>query len=152
MLDKKFFQKIGANVVARYRKLIFDNKNAGKGARDVYGNEYPPFNEYSKKYREDKKSGTLNRAKSTYKDSNAPLLTGDLFNSFQMIKVKDNGFTFGTPTQGGKVRNLRKLGRVISADDQPIPKELVEYIEDEASKYISKGWPFKRKLKININI
>ena len=35
MLDKKFWEKINANVVARYREAIFDNVGKGKNARDV---------------------------------------------------------------------------------------------------------------------
>ena len=140
MLDKKFFLKIAPNVVSRYRQHIFGTKSGGKGAKDVYGSSYPVYKDGGVQ----KKKGTGNRQASKYKDSRAPVFTGDLLKDFQLTKTSSRGFVFGTKAWGGKVKSLAKQGRVISTDEQPVPKDVLEYIFDEAEKYT------KRKLKMKI--
>ena len=140
MLDKKFWLDIGKNVVSRYREAIFDNVGKGSGARDVFDNPYP---QYSREYAIKKRSGTIKRQKASFKGSNAPVLSGDLFNDFKLRKTDDSGFTFGTTSWGGKVKSLEKLGRVISSDKKALPDKVVDYIEEQAEAYGEKEW--KRK-------
>ena len=135
MLDKKFWQSIQANVIARYREHIFDFPGRGENAKDVYGKDYPPFSEYSEDYQiEKKKKGKA------FKDSNAPYFTGALFRDFKLRKTDNDGFTFGTTSWGGKVKNLERLGRVISSDKKAIPDKVVDYIVDQAEAYGEKEW------------
>ena len=140
MLDKKFWQKIAPNVVARYREEIFDNVGKGEGARDVFGNTYDA---YSKGYAIKKQSGLIKRQKAKFKNSTAPVLTGDLFNDFTLRKTDGSGFTFGTTAWGGKVKSLANLGRVISSDKKALPDKVTEYIVEQADDYSKKWW--KRK-------
>ena len=137
MLDKKFWLDIGKNVVARYREFIFDNVGKGSGAKDVFGNPYP---QYSKEYAIQKSTGKLKRQKASFKDSNAPVLSGDLFNDFKLRKTDSEGFTFGTTSWGGKVKNLERLGRVISSERKALPDKVVDYIEEQAEVYGEKEW------------
>ena len=122
MLDRKFFAKNAANIVARYRKHIFDPAGGGKKARQVDGRAYP--SKYSNQYSIAKKSAKIKRSDTKFSQSNAPVLTGDLLKDFQGFKLISGGFKFGTPTQGGKVKNLSKLGRVISSEMKPLPDKL----------------------------
>ena len=157
MLDRKFFDKNAANIVARYRKFIFDPAGGGAKARQVDGRTYP---KYSKKgenvgwrtigtgenrkavfidsYANKKKSAKLKRSDSEFAQSNAPVLTGDLLKDFQGFKLIGGGFRFGTPTQGGKVKSLAKLGRLISSNSKPIPDKVAKYIIKQADKYAIK--------------
>ena len=135
MLNRKFFSSIAINVVKRYRKHIFDPAGGGSGARDVKGNTYKA---YTSKYSIAKKSAKLKRSHSKFAKSNAPVLTGDLLNDFQGFNLISGGFRFGTLTQGGKVQNLTRLGRVIATDKNPLPKEVEKYIMKEADKYVKK--------------
>ena len=148
MLDKNFWEKINANVVARYREAIFDNVGKGEGARDVFGDSYPT---YSTGYAIKKQSGLIKRQKASFKNSTAPVLSGDLFNDFELRKTDAEGFTFGTKKWGSKVKNLEKLGRPISTNKKVLPDKVEDYILLEAIKYATKEWKRKNPKK-NITI
>ena len=53
MLDAKFWRDTGIDIVACYRRHIFDPDGGGKKAKDVYGNEY---DKYSQDYQQGKKN------------------------------------------------------------------------------------------------
>ena len=53
MLDRKFFIENAANIVARYRKHIFDPAGGGSAAKQVDNKPYPS---YTSKYSIAKKS------------------------------------------------------------------------------------------------
>ena len=135
MIDKAFYRKYAQDIVNKYRELIFDIAGAGSGARDVYGNKYPAFSEYSKAYQKAKAGRTLPRRSAKFSKSNAPVLTEDLSKDFQSYDLLSDGFRFGTITRGAVVKNLEKLGRTISSTKQPIPEKLEDYILDLADEY-----------------
>ena len=138
MIDKKFYRKNAQDIVNEYRKLIFDIAGAGSGARDVYGNKYPSFSEYSEGYQKAKKGRTLPKRSAKFSNSNAPVLTEALSQDFQGHDLLSDGFKFGTQTRGSVVKNLDKLGRTISSTEQLIPKKLEDFILDLADKYAKK--------------
>tara|TARA_Y100001963_G_scaffold72041_1_gene100131 strand:- start:242 stop:772 length:531 start_codon:yes stop_codon:yes gene_type:complete len=153
MLDRKFFSKNAANIVARYRKHIFDPTGGGKKAKQVTGRPYP---DYSKKgenvgwrtigegtnrrsvFIDSYKNKKLKKGDSKFAQSNAPVFTRALMNDFQGFQLISGGFRFGTPTQSGKVKNLAKLGRVISSERKPLPDSVSKYIMIQADKYVKK--------------
>ena len=102
---------------------------------------------------EAKRLNILKRQSRKYSQSTAPVLSGDLFNDFKLRKTDSEGFTFGTTSWGGKVKNLERLGRVISSDKKAIPDKVVDYIKEQADDYSKKAW-FKQGggKTININI
>jgi len=130
MLDKKFFLKVGPNVRDRYRKHIFQD------AKDVYDK---PFDKYSTKYGERKRANKFKRQSSQYAGSTAPVLTSDLLRDYSLIKTSRGGFQIGWVSQGFKVKSLEKKGRVLTAPDQPLPKDEIKFLDREANKYIKKG-------------
>ena len=133
MLDATFFRRVGPNVRDRYRDHIF------KKAKDVYGK---PFKKYSKKYGEKKRANTFKRQASQYANSNAPVLTSDLFKDFKgFIKPRHNGVQLGYPTMGGRVDRLRKAGKkgTLTSTDKPLPDSVRNYITKEYNKYIKKN-------------
>ena len=144
MLDKKFWLDIGKHVVSRYREFIFDPVGSGAGAKDVFGSPYP---QYSQGYGIKKRSGTIKSGgipqDAKFKNSNAPVLTRSLMNDFKLRNTSADGFTFGTTSWGGKVKNLERLGRVISSDRKALPDKVVDYIVEQAESYGEKWW--KRK-------
>ena len=139
MLDSKFFRKINAEVIMRYRKHIFDPAGGGKGAKDVYGKSYK---RYSSGYSKAKRAGNINvlgtPQHKKHKDSNAPVLTGLLMNDFQLIKLGRSGFTFGNLARQSTVNFLSKMGRKIMAENKPLPDKVGKYIITEANKYVKK--------------
>jgi len=155
MLDSKFFRKINAEVIMRYRKHIFDPAGGGKGAKDVYGKSYKG---YSSGYSKAKRTGNINvlgtPQHKKHKDSNAPVLTGLLMNDFQLIKLGKSGFTFGNLARQSTVKFLSKMGRIIMAENKPLPDKVGKYIMTEANQYVKKELNkiTKGKKKIILNI
>ena len=147
MLDSKFFRKINAEVIMRYRKHIFDPAGGGKGAKDVYGKSYKG---YSSGYSKAKRAGQLKRQEAKFGNSNAPVLTGDLYKDFQLIKLGKSGFTFGNLTRQSTVKYLSKMGRRIMAENKPLPDKVGKYIMDQANKYVKKELKKITKGKKNI--
>ena len=144
MLDKRFFRKLAPNVVNMYRKHTFE-----KGL-DVDGNK---FKDYTPEYARRKRSGSIKRQSSQFKDRVTPVLTGDLFRDFKVIKVKSDSFSFGTVTQGGKVVGLNKMGRKLSTSSTPIPEDIQEFIDVFAVGYTDKR--FRKEFrggKFDINL
>ena len=139
MLDSKFFRKINAEVIMKYRKHIFDPAGGGKGAKDVYGKQYKG---YSTGYSKAKKTGEINSLgvpqHKKHKDSNAPVLTGLLMNDFQLIKLGSSGFTFGNLARQSTVKSLARMGRVIMAENKALPTKVGKYVMAEADKYVKK--------------
>ena len=126
MLDKTFFRKLAPNVVNMYRIHTFE-----KGL-DVNSQE---FDDYSPKYGQRKRAGKFKRQSIQFKDRVSPVLTGDLFRDFKVIKIDGHSFSFGTVTQGGKVVGLNKMGRELSTSSTPIPENIQEFIDKETSNY-----------------
>ena len=158
MLDKKFFNELGKETSLMYRTLIFDPKGGGKGAKDVHGKAY---NSYSSDYGESKRTGELSGIDKTpqdpkFKDSNAPVLTGQLMHSFGAMASHSNGFGFGTITKKGVVKHLANMGRVVSTNEKPVPDEVAKFIMKEMTKDVKGAFKKIRKAikrkKININI
>tara|TARA_Y100001973_G_C5197628_1_gene335388 strand:+ start:2133 stop:2579 length:447 start_codon:yes stop_codon:yes gene_type:complete len=146
MLDKQFFDRIAPNVTARFRKIIFGSESGGKGARQVTGQPYP---NYTPEYNKKKKQGTGKRQDPEFKDSNAPVFTGDTQRQFQKFKRTSNGFKFGT-TRGGVVKGLEQKGRLISNDAHPLPKKVIDYILSESNKYVKTKFSKVKDIRVEI--
>ena len=163
MLDKEFFNELGKETSLKYRQLVFDPKGGGKGAKDVYGKEYEGYNnpEDESSYGVRKKLGNLYGIDKTpqdpkFKNSNAPVLTGQLMHSFGAMASHSNGFGFGTITKKGVVKHLANMGRVVSTNEKPLPDEVAKFIMKEMTKDVKGAFKKIRKAikrkKININI
>ena len=153
MLDAKFWRDTGIDIVACYRRHIFDPDGGGKKAKDVYGNEY---DKYSQDYQQGKKTGKLFRQATKFKDSKAPVLTSDLARDFKAFKSHSTGFGFGAIAQRGKVKQLPPMGRVITTNQKPIPDKCSKLLMDELDKDVKGAFKKIRKKirrkKINIKV
>tara|TARA_R100000808_G_C2096519_1_gene115047 strand:- start:277 stop:708 length:432 start_codon:yes stop_codon:yes gene_type:complete len=137
MLDAKFFRRVGPNTRDRYRKHIFQD------AKDVYDK---PFKQYtSKQYAERKRANKFKRQSSQYSNSLAPVLTSDLLRDFSLIKTSSGGFQLGFTTFGARVQHLKKMGRVLSDTNQPLPDGVIKYLSKESRLYINKKLPKGKK-------
>ena len=132
LFNSDFFDDLGNNLVNQYRHYIFDKTSP----RDAYGK---PFKEYSAGYKKSKNTGKMFRQDSSYANSKAPILTGDLLNDFgSHFVVKNNGVELGWASQGAKIEWLKKMGRVLTSKDQPLPKGVIQYIQTQAHTDINK--------------
>jgi hypothetical protein len=142
MLDKKFFLKYGPDTVAKFRKHTFID------AKDVFDK---PFKKYSTEYGDAKRANKFKRQATEFASSTAPVLTSDLLRDFKMIvKPNNKGFGFGTVAHGGKVERLAKMGRVITADNQPVPDDIEKWLLRNGNKYIDKKLKKIKGFKVKI--
>ena len=129
MLDLKFFLEEGPEVRDMYREHIF-----GK-AKDVHGK---PFKSYSQDYGKAKRSGKLKRQATKYANSKAPVLTGDTMRDFKVLNI-GHGFKLGWTSFGGTVLRLEKMGRELSTSRQPLPENILDYLDKQIDKNIKKA-------------
>ena len=146
MLNFRFFQKINAEVIRRYRKHIFDPAGRGANAKDVYGREYKSYSNkgadvgwrsigkgknrksvFIDSYANKKKTGKLKRQDEKFKDSKAPVLTGDLYKDFQLVKLGRSGFTFGNVARQSTVKFLKQIRIYYPTTYQFQTKALMSY-------------------------
>ena len=142
MIDKKFF-KIGANVVAKFREHTFTK------ALDIDGKK---FKGYSSKYGADKRGNKLKRQATEFANSTAPVLSSDLLRDWKLLKVTNNGFSFGTKKFGDRVEHLAKMGRVISKNGKALPKDIERFLMREADKYVKNKLGKIKGATINMKI
>ena len=135
MLDAKFFQKVGPDIAACYRRYIFGSADGGKSARDIFGKKYKP---YSPEYREAKQTGKLRRQATQFKDSTAPVLSTDLLRDIKYYGTFSGGFGFGALSARGKINHLAKMGRIIATESKALPDKCSKKIMKEADKYVMK--------------
>ena len=161
MLDRQFFRDISADVVMNYRKHIFDPKGGGAKAKMVNGSSYPPYSDkgenvgwrsigkgdkrrsvFIDSYANKKKTGNLKVNQKPqdrkFKDSKAPVLTGDILKDYGFKKYLSNGFSFGFTSEGAKAERLNDTGRLLSTKRHPVPKSVSKFIQKEADKYVEK--------------
>ena len=141
MLDAKFFNMIGPNARDRYRKHTF------KDAKDVYGRK---FKGYTAEYGERKRAGKYRRQAAEFTNSKAPVLTSDFLRDFSLMGTTANSFRMGWSTHGERVGHLAKRGRVLSANNQVMPKDVIKFINREAVRYVKKKLPKKKVTRIKI--
>ena len=127
MFKKTFFKRLADKVVPMFRKHTFMD------ALDINDKK---FKQYSTGYGKAKRTGGLKRQASEFKNTTAPVLTSDLLRDWKLQGTSSTGFFFGTATQGGKIKNLERLGRVISTDKNPVPKKISKFIMKEAERYV----------------
>ena len=128
-LDKAFFEQLAKDLIPMYRRHIFID------AKDIDSKPFPK--KYSEPYGTLKKSYRLPRQDAASAGSSAPYLTGDLMRDFKLIKKpNDKGFSFGTTSYGGRVKNLAKNKRVISKDKKPLPDKIEKFVIKQAVKYV----------------
>ena len=142
MIDKKFF-KIGANVVAKFREHTFTK------ALDINGKK---FKGYSTKYGANKRANKLKRQATEFANSTAPVLSSDLLRDWKLLKVTNNGFSFGTKSFGDRVEHLAKMGRVISKNGKALPKDIERFLMREADKYVKNKLGKIKGATINMKI
>ena len=135
MLDAKFFQKVGPDITACFRRYIFGSASGGRSARDIFGKKYKT---YSPEYSKSKKTGAMFRQASEFKDSTAPVLSSDLLRDMRLYGTFSGGFGFGALSARGKINRLAKMGRVIATEQKALPDKCAKKIMAEADKYVKK--------------
>ena len=141
MLSKGFFYKVGPKIRDAYRKHIF------KDGRDVFNN---PFKSYKSPYKERKESGKIPRQSTEYAGSKAPVLTSDFLRDFSVLGTTANSFRIGWSSQGEKVEHLARMGRVVTAHNQPLPSKVADLLAKEIDKDVRRTLCVRKTTKIKV--
>ena len=136
MFDSKFWNKFGLDAYKEYKKQTF-NKSSPKMSDDK------PFPRYSPAYKKAKAKGKMKRQDSGYARSKAPVLTGDLMRDTQVsIEAKKNQVSIGWTSHADKVDHLRKNKRILTDNDNPYPKSILETkLMPQIMKHLNKVMP-----------
>ena len=133
MLSLSFMQKMSMKVRKLYESHTFQR------GKDVYGR---PFKAYSKEYGERKRANTFKNQAAQFSSTTSPVLTGDLMGDSTEFSTA-NSFGLRFASHGVKFKGLKKMGRVLSDTNQPLPKTILKIIEKDVGKEISRQ--FKNK-------
>ena len=152
MLDAAFFRIVGPKVRERYRNHIFDD------AKDVKGRKFKGYSTHGSKwvtmnvkksfkqsapkegysYSKAKKGKMFPRQSDKYANKTSPVLSGDLYRDFTVVRTSPNGFILGWQQHGAKIEWLKSMGRVLTTKQQPLPEGVLKYLNIEAHKEIKK--------------
>ena len=138
ILDTVFYKDWGAKAVNRYRHYIFNKSNP----KMSNGKNFP--SRYSTGYKKAKSSVKLRRQDSSFANSNAPVLTGDLWRDTNWdYSVKDDAIYIGWNAQANKVDWLRdmKPSRILTSHQYPYPKSELTKLMPEINKHLKRLMP-----------
>ena len=159
MLSKKFFKRLGTKALKMYKAQIFDR------ATDVRGNKFKGYSTNKTKwasilarkndrkkipkeglsYGEAKRMGILKGQWAGSTGTKAPVLTQGFKNNFKFRGATANQFKIGWDSRGGIVNHLAKLGRLVTTQKDPFPKDVVIEIERQVIREIKRHKDMKSK-------
>lgn len=147
LFSESFWNKFGANIVNKYRHHIFDKTSP----KDAYGQ---PFKPYSKGYEKSKKTGNMFRQDSSFSNSNAPVLSGDLWKDLNhSVDAENNAIYIGWNAHANKIDWLKKNGRILTDANHPLPKAVIDQSFDVLNKELKKVMPKgKHHIKITAKV
>ena len=140
MLDRKFFKSLSNAIRKDYVNHIF---NKGK---DVYGRS---FKGYSKEYGTRKRANEFKRQSSAFANKTSPVLTGDFMNDAKPSSTAGSA-SVKWAAYGSRVGSLARMGRKVTDDRQPFPKNIIKMIDKRVDREIKKQFPKNKKVVIKI--
>ena len=138
LFGKEFYNRLAGVAVNEYRKITFD-KSSPKMANKQ------PFPKYtSKSYQNRKQTNKLKRQDSSYANSTAPVVSGDLMiDTKSDFNVKEQAIYIGWTAHAYKLEHLRKNGRFLTSHTHPINprviKKLMPSFNRELKRIMPKG-------------
>ena len=159
MLSKKFFKRLGVKALKMYKAQIFDR------ATDVRGNKFKGYSQNPTKwasimakksarkkipkegisYGQAKRMGILQRQWAGSKNTTAPILTKGFFNNLKFRGATANQFKIGWSSKGAMVEHLADMGRLVTTDKNPFPKDVEIEIERQVDREIKRHKDLKSK-------
>ena len=135
LFDAGFWEHFKAVAINLYRHHTFDKGNP----KDVYDRKFKP---YSTGYKISKGSGKLRRQDSSYSDSVAPVVSGDLMLDTNASSApQENAIYIGWTTHAYKVDSLREKGRVLTDTNKAMPDSVMKKLMPEFNKHLKKVMP-----------
>ena len=164
MLDKAFMTKMGLKTRKQYVDHIFNN-----GGKDVFGKKFKGYSTYPSKwvmmnlrdgkrkgspkegysYKQAKEGNMLNRQAGAFKNSTAPVLSGDFMNDCKQYSTS-NSFGVIWASFGERVEHLHKMSRKVTDKSQPFPQKILNMIGVEVNKEVKKKMPKSKTTRVVI--
>jgi len=163
MLDRAFMDKMAMKVRKRYVDHIFL-----KG-KDVFGKKFKGYSTNVTKwasilarknerknipkeglsYGQAKKMGILKRQASAFKNSTAPVLSGDFMDDCKPYST-NNSFGVIWAAYGSRVDHLAKRDRKVTTKEQPFPEAIFKMIGIDVNKEVKRKLPKSKTIRIKI--
>ena len=139
MLTKKFFDRLGKKAFKMYKAHIWGNQ------KDVKENK---FRRYSEPYGSLKRGNKLKSQSAESASSRAPILTGAFRNDLIFKGATTNGFKFSWNSRGQIVNHLADMGRLVTTERNPLPKDVGIEIDRQVIREIKRTLPKSKLHKI----
>ena len=153
LFGKVFYETLAGVAVNEYRKITFDksnpkmankqpfpkysNKGAGVGWRTINGKKV-----FIDSYENRKKTGKLRRQDSSFANSTAPVLTGDLMlDTKASAAPKENAIYIGWSSHAYKLDHLRTNKRILTSKTYPINPDVIKKIMPSFNKELKRIMP-----------
>ena len=153
LFDTKAFSVLEAIIVNEFRKITFDKSNpkmangqsfpqystkgSGVGFRTINGKKV-----FIDSYANRKKTGKLRRQNSSYSNSLAPVLTGDLMlDTNSSFSVRDNAIYIGWTSHANKLEWLRKNKRILTSKEHPINPKVIKKVMPSFNRELKRRMP-----------
>ena len=136
LFGKEFYNRLAGVAVNEYRKITFD-KSSPKMANKQ------PFPKYtSKSYQNRKQTNKLKRQDSSYANSTAPVVTGDLMlDTKASAAPKENAIYIGWSSHAYKLDHLRTNKRILTSKTYPINPDVIKKIMPSFNKELKRIMP-----------
>ena len=136
LFGKVFYETLAGVAVNEYRKITFDKSNPKMANKQ-------PFPKYtSKSYENRKKTNHLKRQNSSYANSTAPVVTGDLMlDTKASAAPKENAIYIGWSSHAYKLDHLRTNKRILTSKAYPINPDVIKKIMPSFNKELKRIMP-----------
>ena len=135
LFNKEFFQTLSGVAVNEYRKITFDKSNPKMANKQ-------PFPKYSKGYENRKQTNKLKRQDSSFANSTAPVVTGDLMlDTKASAAPKEDAIYIGWSSHAYKLDHLRKNKRILTSKTYPINPDVIKKMMPSFNKELKRIMP-----------
>ena len=136
LFGKVFYNRLAEVAKNEYRKITFDKSNPKMANKQ-------PFPKYtSKSYENRKKTNHLKRQNSSYANSTAPVVTGDLMlDTKASAAPKENAIYIGWSSHAYKLDHLRTNKRILTSKAYPINPDVIKKIMPSFNKELKRIMP-----------
>ena len=136
LFDTQAYRIFESIIVNEYRKITFDVTNPKMADKK----KFPKYT--SKSYENRKKANLLKRQDSSYSNSTAPLVTGDLMrDTNSTFSVKDESVYIGWSAHAYKLDHLRNNDRILTSRQHPINPNVIKKVMPSFNKELKRRMP-----------
>ena len=136
IFDEQSYTIFEAIIINEYRKITFDKSNP----KMADGRRFPKYT--SKSYENRKKANMLKRQDTSYSNSTAPVVSGDLMlDTDSSFSVKDDSIYIGWSAHANKLDWLRDNKRILTSKQHPINPNVIKKVMPSFNKELKRRMP-----------